>query len=193
MSDEAIGAVLMQLADLRDRVTAAEGRYEDMATNVTGMSRAVGDAVALRSQLDDVHGEVRDLGVLLATIVPDDGPAKAYVPNPSMPIWDLKGEPRDELLTRLEAWVADVLPSLGVSVADCVFEHPSCLYALDVLSELHSTLWKNKRTPSVLSGQSEFLLRHLPGLVDAIARETKRCEHTNPVDIYPIARTRGAR
>jgi hypothetical protein len=67
---------------------------------------------------------------------------------------------------------------LAATLGPCWPAHDLCLYALDILSELWSTLYlQPNRTPGLLSAQAEYQARLLPALAEQLRAETQRCGH----------------
>ena len=84
--------------------------------------------------------------------------------------------------TRLRGWVEQVYRpgygQLAATLGPCWEQHPLCLYALDVLSELWSVLYlQASRTAAVLSAQAEFQARIVPAIAEQLMTETTRCGH----------------
>jgi hypothetical protein len=67
---------------------------------------------------------------------------------------------------------------LAATLGPCWDDHPLCLYALDIASELWSVLYlQAKRNPAMLSAQAEYQTRILPALAEQMMAETQRCGH----------------
>ena len=62
-------------------------------------------------------------------------------------------------------------------LAPCWDRHELCLVHLDWLSELHSYLYFNKRSASILTAQAEYHVRILPASAELMRVETSKCEH----------------
>jgi hypothetical protein len=94
----------------------------------------------------------------------------------------LAGQDRDDAIAELRSWTEQVYrPGYGhlaATLAPCWDQHPLCLYALDIATELWSVLYLTGIRPAaVLSAQAEYQVRVLPALADQMAAETSRCRH----------------
>lgn len=156
---------------------------------MTASDRDGGLAAALLSlaehgeQLRELRALVEGLREELDRLAGPDGSGLPYQPVPAPRWWLLEGEERKEAIDRLADWVEMVYrPSYGHSASRlprCWREHPVCLFMLDWLSELHTSLYlQPRRTPPMLSGQAEWQTRLLPAAADAMALETGSCNHT---------------
>jgi hypothetical protein len=132
---------------------------------------------ALTARLDATDDVVASHAAQLA-----DPAARPYKPAPTVPWHQLAGEARGVALTRLRRWTQDVyLPGYGHLAAvlpDCWEQHDLCLYVLDWLIELWSSLYvPTKRTSRILAGQAEFTTRILPAAAALFRAEASCCEH----------------
>lgn len=114
----------------------------------------------------------------------DDGDEGAgfYRPPSAPRWWKLAGQAREEALAKLAGWVEQVYRpgygQLAATLGPCWAEHPLCLYALDIASELWSVLYlQAQRNPAMLSAQAEYQTRILPALAGQMTTETQRCGH----------------
>jgi hypothetical protein len=195
MTDEASGltAALMQLTQLTERVigldTREAGHARDireglaqLATLVNAMKGTQEDQAEILRALEGLPEAVYTLADRVNEIAPEDEDPKFYVPAPSPRFWKLQGEARNQAVDRLRAWVDQVYrPGYGhlsALLADCWPEHPLCLYALDLLSEIWSVLYLNdKRTQLTLAGQADLQTRVMPAIAEQLANETRSCNH----------------
>jgi hypothetical protein len=204
VTDEASGltAALMQLAQLAERVigldTREAGHAKDireglaqLTTVVNAMKGTQENHKELLRSLEGLPDAVYTLADRLNEIAPEDDDPKFYVPQPSPRFWKLEGEARDQAVERLRAWVGQVYrPGYGwlsAQLADCWPEHPICLYALDLLSEIWSVLYLNeKRTALTLAGQADLQTRVMPAIAEQLARETRSCTHAPGRNGHPV-------
>jgi hypothetical protein len=174
--------IAVRLADLAQHVADTSERVDDM--------RAVAERqVGILGSLDGLDKEVAALATRITGIADtltseEDGEpdAGAYRPAPAPRWWKLQGQARDEALERLRAWVEQIYrPSYGhlaAALGPCWDQHPLCLYGLDWLMELWSTLYlTEERRPPVLASQAEWQTRLLPALAEQMYLETTRCQH----------------
>ena len=187
-------AALRQLADHGERLAVLDQReaehfraigerLAELGTLVTGLGSAVRDQAALLAALQGLDEQVAVLAAQLAYILPaGDGEAGFYRPPPAPRWWKLHGEAREEALAKLAGWVEQVYRpgygQLAATLGPCWGDHPLCLYALDIASELWSVLYlQAKRNPPMLSAQAEYQTRILPALAEQMTIETQRCGH----------------
>jgi hypothetical protein len=143
--------------------------------------QAVLDQLAeLTRRLDATDDVVAEHAAKLA-----DPQQRAYKPEPTVPWWQLGGTDRDEFLTRLRRWIDHVYqPSYGHLAArlpGCWEDHDLCLFILDWLIELWSTLYVPvRRTQRIVAGQAEFTTRILPAAAELMAAEAVGCAHSKP-------------
>jgi hypothetical protein len=189
-------AALRQLADHGERLAvldqreaehfrAVGERLAELGTLVTGLGSAIQDQAAVLAALLGLDEQVAVLAAQLTSILPaDDGDREAgvYRPPPAPRWWKLAGQAREEALAKLAGWVEQVYRpgygQLAATLGPCWSEHPLCLYALDIASELWSVLYlQAKRNPPMLSAQAEYQTRILPALAEQMMTETQRCGH----------------
>jgi hypothetical protein len=187
-------AALRQLADHGERLAVLDRReaehfrmigerLAELGTLVTGLGSAIQDQAALLAALRGLDEQVAVLAAQLADILPaGDGEAGFYRPSPAPRWWKLDGHVREEALAKLAGWVEQVYRpgygQLAATLGPCWSEHPLCLYALDIASELWSVLYlQAKRNPTMLSAQAEYQTRILPALAEQMMTETQRCGH----------------
>ena len=190
-------AALRQLADHGERLAlldqreaehfrAIGERLAELGTLVAGLGSAVRDQAAVLTGLQGLDEQVAALAARLAAILPDagdgDGEVGFYRPSPAPRWWKLHGPGREQALNKLAGWVGEVYRpgygQLAAALGPCWQEHPLCLYALDIASELWSVLYlQARRTPAMLSAQAEYQTRILPALAEQMMIETQRCGH----------------
>jgi hypothetical protein len=191
-------AALRQLAEHGERLAlldareaehfAAVGeRLTELGSLVTGLGSAVRDQAALLAAVEGLDEQVATLTTRLAAILGDgdgngDDEVGCYRPSPAPRWWKLHGPARAKALGKLAGWVGEVYRpgygQLASTLGPCWGEHPLCLYALDIASELWSVLYlQASRTPGVLSAQAEYQTRILPALAGQMLTETTRCGH----------------
>ena len=191
---DALTAALLRLSEHADRLTQLDNREATHAAQTaeritaltelaTAMKHSLDDQAEILAGLKDLDGQVANLAATLDEIAPADHPERrGYQPPPSPRFWKLDGQARDEAVGRLRAWVEHVYQPgyghLAASLGGCWDQHPLCLYALDWLSELWSTLYlQPRRTAGTLAGQAEWQTRLLPAAAGQMAAETARSEH----------------
>ena len=174
--------IAARLADLAQLVADTSEQVEDMRATAERQA-------AILNSLDGLDKEVAALATRITGFADalageeDNGPdAGGYRPAPTPRWWKLQGEARDEALARLRAWVEQIYrPSYGhlaAALGPCWDQHPLCLYGLDWLMELWSTLYLTEgREPSLLASQAEWQTRLLPALAEQMHLETTRCQH----------------
>jgi len=189
-------AALRQLADHGERLAVLDQReaehfraigerLAELGTLVTGLVSAIQDQAAVLAALQGLDEQVAVLAAQLTSILPaDDGDREAgfYRPPPAPRWWKLAGQAREEALAKLAGWVEQVYRpgygQLAATLGPCWDDHPLCLYALDIASELWSVLYlQAKRNPPMLSAQAEYQTRILPALAEQMMIETQRCGH----------------
>lgn len=116
----------------------------------------------------------------------EDTASKAYRPKPAPRWWLLRGAEREQALTPLHAWVAEIYrPMYGHLAAllpPCWQQHPLCLLTLDWLSELWQALYlRASRAPGILVSQAEWQTRLLPAAADQMHRDAVGCAHRQAV------------
>jgi hypothetical protein len=162
---------------------------------MTGMLPPADDPLLEAVILDqaDLRAKVSDLqGVFEKTLaaLQDKVAERGYQPCPAPRWWLLEGDKRAQAVGRLRSWVNTVFrPGYGhlsTALRPCWEQHDLCLYLLDLLSELHTVLYQERRTtdgevlgrsPATLSSAAEWHLRLLSTAVNLMDAETKRCGH----------------
>jgi hypothetical protein len=194
--DETLTAALIQISGHAERIAVLNGRYEQLANELSAVADQAATAAAganggaagqadVLASLDALDRQVGALSARLATLATNEedyGRAGRYQPVASPRWWQITGPEREMPLGRLRAWVSHVYrPSYGQLAAllpPCWEEHPLCLYALDWLSELWSVLYLSaERTPEILAAQAEWQTRLLPAAADQMAVEADGCQH----------------
>jgi hypothetical protein len=192
-------AALRQLAEHGERLAVLDQReaehfraigerLAELGSLVTGLGSSLQDQAAILAGLQGLDERVAALTASLASILPGDGggdgegEAGFYRPSPAPRWWKLRGPAREQALGRVAGWVEQVYRpgygQLAATLGPCWGEHPLCLYALDIASELWSVLYlQATRTPGVLSAQAEYQTRILPALAEQMQAETRRCGH----------------
>jgi hypothetical protein len=189
-------AALRQLADHGERLAVLDqreaehfraigDRLAELGTLVTGLGSAIQDQAAVLAALQGLDEQVAVLAAQLTSILPagdGDREAGVYRPPPAPRWWKLVGKAREEALAKLAGWVEQVYRpgygQLAATLGPCWGDHPLCLYALDIASELWSVLYlQAKRNPAMLSAQAEYQTRILPALAEQMMTETQRCGH----------------
>jgi hypothetical protein len=191
---EGLGAALFQISEHAERIGGLDerearhyqeigGRLSDLGTRVTGMGGTLTDQAEILAGLEGLDEQVASLTTRLDEVLPEDQADPAfYLPIPAPRWWVLQGEPREQAIRKLRAWVGQVYrPGYGVisaSLGRCWESHQHCLFTLDWLSELWSVLYlQSKRSASTLAGQGEWQTRLLPAAAEQMAVETSRCDH----------------
>jgi hypothetical protein len=158
---DAVAAVLMELAEIREQVTGLRIARADDQTRLTEFTAALQRITGQR------RGGQEDEG---------------YEPIPAPRWWQLAGEERAEAIDRLRAWVATVFrPGYGHlarQVGPCWEQHDLCLYLLAWLSELHTTIFLAPERP--LTSEADWHTRLLPAAAAQMAAETSGCDHLVP-------------
>jgi hypothetical protein len=192
-------AIAAQLAEQRERLTAADAReqahYKALTSRLNELSRLVQDAVKdeepILATVKRLEEMVATLAAKVAEVVPDGGPARVYKPSPTPQVWRLNAEAKEQLTRKLSAWVHDVYRPLyghlAARLPACWPQHDLAIVILDVLSELQLYYTLNKRTHGVLVSQGEFTVRILPALAELLAAECARCQHhAQAVNARPV-------
>jgi hypothetical protein len=204
---DVITAALLQITQQAERLAFLDEReashYREIAARLGDLAALIGDTgeqvedirvtaerqAAILGSLDGLDKEVATLAARITGLADtltseEDGEAKAsaYRPAPAPRWWKLQGPARDEALARLRAWVEQIYrPSYGhlaAALGPCWDQHPLCLYGLDWLMELWSTLYlTEQRKPPLLASQAEWQTRLLPALAEQMYLETTRCQH----------------
>lgn len=104
------------------------------------------------------------------------------MPRPTPQWHTLTKDELDAELHKLRGYQNEILPLLGhlVKIGDCWEQHPLACIALEILGEIWQCIFMTeRRPPSILHGQADFLTRVLPGLLNLIAKETTNCGHAS--------------
>jgi hypothetical protein len=206
---EGITAVLLQLADIGQKLAALDQRQASdsrhIQEHVAALAATVNDlkgeaashAEALAA-LDSLEGRIAALAQQAGDgkAASDGDESRAYEPSAAPRWWKLDGPERDQAIAKLRAWVEQVYrPGYGhlaSGLGECWERHPLCLYVLDWLSELWSVLYlRPGRTAGTLAGQAEWHTRLLTAAAEQLGRETKGCRHC--AVRYPAADRTGSR
>jgi hypothetical protein len=198
----AVTAVLLQITQHAERIAALDqreaGRYQQITGQLTELAAQLAQArdrmnditatavhqAAMLDALDGLDRRVATLATRLTHIADDDSSegGQEYQPVPAPRWWALDGPEHEEALGRLRAWVSQVYRSgyghLSARLGSCWEQHPLCLYGLDWLMELWSTLYlPPERDQATLASQAEWQARLLPALAAQMYTETSRCQH----------------
>jgi hypothetical protein len=178
------------LEDLTNRVTSAKTRLDAIGATITRHEVII----------DQLHGLDTEVAALNAQLASRSGRGigdqdSGYQPVPAPCWWKLTGPDRDTATDRLRAWVDQIYgPGYGhlaAALPPCWDRHALCLYTLDWLSELWSTLYLNpERSPRTLAAQAEWQTRLLPAAAEQMAREATRCTHMTTNGQRPSKPTR---
>ena len=162
---DAVAAVLMELAEIREQVTGLRIARADDQTRITDLTAAL-------QRITGQHRSGRK----------DGDQEEGYEPIPAPRWWQLAGEQRAEAIGRLRAWVATVFrPGYGHlarQVGPCWEQHDLCLYLLAWLSELHAVIFLAPERP--LTSEADWHIRLLPAATAQMAAETSGCDHLTP-------------
>ena len=163
---DAVAAVLMELAEIREQVTGLRIARADDQSRIADLT------VALQRVTGQRRGDRKD----------DE--QEGYEPIQAPRWWQLAGEERADAIDRLRAWVAAVLrPGYGHlarQVGPCWEQHDLCLYLLAWLSELHAAIFLAPER--LLTSEADWHIRLLPAAVAQMAAETGGCDHLVPAD-----------
>jgi len=174
--DPGLTAALLKVAECAERLALAEA-------TMGGLIDGVAD---LRELVEEHQKLLEKTSAVLAKLMPPDKPdgpdePPPYVIQPSVHWWSAGADDRDKAVSHLRSWVDDVYRPhyghLAVMLAPCWADHELCLVNLDWLSELHSTLYFNKRTQPLLVAQAEYNTRILPATAELLRTETAKCAH----------------
>ena len=164
---DAVTAVLMQLAEIREQVTGLRIARADDQARITDLTAA----------LRRVTGPRRGGGK-------DGEQEEGYEPIPAPRWWQLAGQERADAIGRLRAWVATVFrPGYGHlarQVGPCWEQHDLCLYLLAWLSELHAAIFLAPER--LLTSEADWHIRLLPAAAAQMAAETGGCDHLARAD-----------
>jgi hypothetical protein len=181
--DSGLTAALLTLTLHAERLgqleTSVAAGLQQCEIATEGLMDAVGD---LRTLVQQQGQLIDDLSRLVATLVPaDDDDSPGYKPRPPVHWWKIAGDERRKAVDHLAAWVEQVYRPhyghLATGLGTCWQDHPLCLVGLEIVSELHSVLYFNKRAAALLSAQAEFQIRTLPVFAEQWRTETSKCTH----------------
>ena len=162
---DAVAAVLMELAEIREQVTGLRLARADDQARITDLTAA----------LQHITGQRR-------SGKKDGEQEEGYEPIAAPRWWQLAGEQRTEAIGRLRAWVAAVFrPGYGHlarQVGPCWEQHDLCLYLLAWLSELHAVIFLAPER--LLTSEADWHIRLLPAATAQMAAETGKCDHLAP-------------
>ena len=197
-ADSGLSAALLQLTQFGERIALLDDRearnFERVETTLTEMSAALanlktavaGQAEVLKS-LDGLSDSVALLAAQVAGLLPppEDEPERGYTPRQCVHWWKLTEQARRKEVDHLAAWVEQIYRPwygrLAAGLGSCWQEHPATLIGLEIVSELHSTLYfQPKRSPGLLTAQAEFQVRILPAMAEQFRAETSSCTHRSP-------------
>ena len=163
---DAVAAVLMELAEIREQVTGLRVARADDQTRITDLTAALQHITRQRRRGNE-DGEQEEQG---------------YEPIAAPRWWQLAGEQRAEATGRLRDWVATVFrPGYGhlaCQVGPCWEQHDLCLYLLAWLSELHAVIFLAPER--LLTSEADWHTRLLPAAAAQMAAETSGCDHLAP-------------
>jgi hypothetical protein len=206
---EGITAVLLQLADMGQKLAALDQRQASdsrhiqervaaLAAIVNDLKAAAASHAGVLAALDSLESRIAALAQQAGDgkAASDGDESRAYEPATAPRWWKLDGPERDQAIAKLRAWVEQVYrPGYGhlaSGLGECWERHPLCLYVLDWLSELWSVLYlRPGRTAGTLAGQAEWHTRLLTAAAEQLGRETKGCRHS--AVRYPAADRTGSR
>jgi hypothetical protein len=191
---EALAAALLQLSahteklaelDAREAEHSAEigDRVAALTSLASAMRRTLEDQGDILAGVKDLDSRLLEIAARIDDLALADDADLGYQPARAPRFWQLHGEPREEAIGKLRAWVEQIYqPGYGqiaATLGACWDQHPFCLYALDWLSELWSVLYlQPRRTTGNLAGQAEWQTRLLTAAAEQMAAETARCEHS---------------
>lgn len=153
---------------------------DDIAQQLAEVRQQIREHDVMLAAVEGLAGQFADLQVKVTALEGDK--AKGHMPRPNPRWWRLSEEEQAAEIGKIRGWFEQIArPFLGpdaTRIPDCVWEHPYSVLVLDVACELWGTLWlPERRPPSLLAGQAEYLTRVLPALLDLVVRETKACAH----------------
>lgn len=196
--DSRLSAALLQMHEFGERVALLDDREARNFRHVENTLAEMSDTLARLQGAVDGQAEVLEslaglgesVGLLAAQVAellppPEDEPGRGYTPRPCVHWWKLTERDRQKEIDHLAAWVEQIFRPwygrLAAGLGDCWQEHEATLIGLEILSELHSTLYfQPKRTPSLLTAQAEFQVRILPAMAEQFRVETSSCTHRSP-------------
>ena len=180
MTDGALPKVVLQLAEIGEKLAALERLVEELGAGIRKQAERT-------AQLQVLEEAMAALTARVSEVLPDEqGSSRVYAPRPAPRWWNLAGEAREAEIGRLRGFVEHVYrPGFGHLAArlrPCWELHDLCLYCLDIAAELHAVLYlQSRRTVSLLNGQAEYATRVLPALADLMSIETRSgCQHHAP-------------
>jgi hypothetical protein len=160
--------------DLLARLTELEKRQRDQADVIAGMA-----------DLGHQVHQVSELVAELAVRVGDSKPGRMPRPTPQ---WHaLTTEELGAELHKLRGYEKEILPLLGhlAKIGDCWPQHPLACICLEIMGEIWQCLFQtDRRPPSILHGQADFMIRVLPGLLGLISKETTNCAHQSGLSSF---------
>ena len=174
--------ITTQLAGLAALVADTSEQVQNMRVTADRQAGILGSLDGLDKEVATIAARITSLAGTMASEEDGEADAGAYGLAPTPRWWNLQGQARDEALARLRAWVEQIYrPGYGhlaAALGPCWDQHPLCLYGLDWLMELWSTLYlTSQRKPPLLAGQAEWQTRLLPALAEQMYLETSRCQH----------------
>jgi hypothetical protein len=182
--DGGLTAALLQITAHAERLGQLEARVsanlDECQVATGGITGAITD---LRLLVEEQGRLLAAVDELVKTIAPPEGETgPGYKPKPPVLWWKLKADELQKATDHLAGWVEQVYRPwyghLAGMLAPCWRDHPLVLVGLDVVSELHSTLWlQPKRSASLLSAQAEYQTRILPAFAEQFRAETSKCSH----------------
>jgi hypothetical protein len=206
---ESITAVLLQLADIGQKLAALDQRQASdsrhfqervaaLAVTVNDLKGEAASHAEALAALDSLESRIAALAQQAGDgkTASEGAESRAYEPSAAAQWWKLDGPERDQAIAKLRAWVEQVYrPGYGYlasGLGECWEQHPLCLYVLDWLSELWAVLYlRPGRTAGTLAGQAEWHTRLLTASAEQLGRETKGCRHS--AGRYPAADRTGSR
>ena len=164
------------IGQLTDQIAGVIARLDGMAAILSRHASVVNALDGLDQQVTAIADQVGKLAARNAAGGDD------YQPVPVPCWWRLNEAEREAAVARLRAWVEQVYrPGYGhlaSALPACWEQHPLCLYTLDWLSELWSTLYLGtQRATGDLAAQAEWQTRLLPAAASQMAADATACRH----------------
>jgi hypothetical protein len=160
--DGALDAVLLELADLQEKIARLEVAHADDQSRIADLTVTLQRVTGQRRGKKGAEEE-----------------GEGYKPGPAPRWWQLDGAERAAEIARLRAWVETVFrPGYGhlaAKVGPCWEQHDLCLYELSWLHELHTVVFLSP--DRLLSSEADWHTRLLPSAVSDMAAETGQCDH----------------